>query len=83
MFLRLRERAIGDEHLAVLPPQRCGVPGALERFPAEELPSLSKHFVLDEAPIDHRVTIAFGNPFPFLLVEASEAYILHEQVLCF
>src|SRR5918999_458752 len=81
LLFRLGIRAIGEGHLAVLPPQGGGVPSALERFPTHKVTALSKHVVVGEALVHHGVPLAFGHRLPLLLVVVSKAYVFHNFLL--
>src|SRR5439155_4005216 len=79
LLFRLGIRAIGDEHLAVLPSQCGGIPRGLERFAANKVTVLSKQIFVGEALIYEGVQLAFGHRLPVLFVKVSKADVFHSS----
>src|SRR5262245_22770032 len=82
LLLCLCERAIGDEHLAVLPAQGLGASRTLQGLPAiEPVPLLLQLAVIGKTFLDRSVLFIFRNRFPAFLCGVSQANEFHSSLL--
>jgi hypothetical protein len=63
--------AVGHRDFAILPTQRDGRRGILQRFAAREVPALAEHVVVREALLHHRVALSVSQRFPLAGLNVS------------
>src|ERR1043165_2634108 len=81
LFLGFRIRTICRYHFGAIPRQsQCGL-RPLQRFSAGPVPAGPKMFIVREAGVEHRVSLALSHAIEFAFVVVAEAEIFHVLLL--